>query len=155
MLALSPPPCSPAHPSRTPLTSPPLSPPPADPPSVPADPGAPPDPRTPSKIIDGACVTCDEMHSWVAPFDPARPNRVRLDFESEAALGMARVWNYNASRVHSTRGARLVELAAVGGDQGDEERRLLFRGVVGQAPGNLGQAPACAECIVVSCACMV
>jgi len=98
------------------------------------------DPRTPDKLVDGVNMTCDDLHVWLAPFEQGRPNRVSIALDERAELGMIRVWNYNKSRIHSQRGARMVEVRLDG--------ELIFLGEVSRAPGLLSEAPAAAECIL-------
>ncbi|CAD7701824.1 unnamed protein product [Ostreobium quekettii] len=98
------------------------------------------DPRTPEKIVDGVSMTCDDLHVWLAPFPDAGAVSIRIDLGGVVELGMLRIWNYNKSRVHTSRGAREVRLALDGG--------VIFCGEIGRAPGNLAESPACAECIL-------
>lgn len=53
---------------------------------------------------------------------------------------MIRLWNYNKSRIHSFRGARLVTCHLDG--------RLIFRGEVAQAPGNTKDPSQCCEILL-------
>eukprot|EP00887_Chlorella_sp_A99_P000656 scaffold5.g656.t1 len=85
------------------------------------------DPRTPDKLLDGVCLTCDDMHMWLAPFTPGSRHRVTLALAAPVALGALRVWNYNKSRIHALRGVRQVEVTLDG--------RLIFAGELCQAAG--------------------
>ncbi|KAI3438935.1 hypothetical protein D9Q98_001349 [Chlorella vulgaris] len=98
------------------------------------------DPRTPDKLLDGICMTCDDAHVWLAPFTRGALHTVTITLDSPASLGAVRVWNYNKSRIHSLRGARRVELAL--------NDSLIFRGELRQAPGNVPEAYKHAELIL-------
>ena len=54
---------------------------------------------------------------WLAPFHPGRPAMVRLALPRGCGVpSRLRLWNYNASRAHTTRGARKVEVR-LGGER--------------------------------------
>jgi len=95
------------------------------------------DVRVAANLTDGVLQTCDDRHLWLAPYSEHRRNLVFVDFGRVVVLSLVRVWNYNKSRTHSFRGARLVEMRVDG--------VLVFRGEVGKAPGNLHDALNCAE----------
>jgi len=71
------------------------------------------DPRTVDKLVDGTNATCDALHGWLAPYDKGRDHIVRFDLGEKKTLSLLRVWNYNASRAHASRGARVVEVSTV------------------------------------------
>ena len=48
--------------------------------------------------------------------------------DQKVEIAMIRIWNYNKSRIHSFRGARLVTLAL--------DKKTIFRGEIKRAPGN-------------------
>ncbi|KAK9830170.1 hypothetical protein WJX72_010127 [[Myrmecia] bisecta] len=98
------------------------------------------DPRTPDNLLDGHAMTCDDLHVWLAPFTPGLRHTVTIRLDAPAALGCVRIWNYNKSRIHSSRGARHVELLLDGAK--------IFCGEIQRAPGNLPEAPAAAECVL-------
>lgn len=98
------------------------------------------DPRTIDKLVDGNYKTCDEIHSWLAPFYEESPNKIRIDLQSSLSLSMIRLWNYNKNRIHSSRGARIISLFLDGS--------LIFFGEISKAPGNLTEAEESAECII-------
>ncbi|GMH44713.1 hypothetical protein BSKO_12665 [Bryopsis sp. KO-2023] len=95
------------------------------------------DPRTPENLVDGVSMTCDDIHVWLAPFTPETPNVITVDLGRQTALGLIRLWNYNKSRIHTSRGARDVCLLVDG--------RPIFAGEINRAPGNVADAPPCAE----------
>ena len=53
---------------------------------------------------------------------------------------MIRFWNYNKSRIHSYRGAKLVSIELDG--------RTIFRGEIKKAPGNVKNPEECCEIIL-------
>ena len=83
------------------------------------------DPRVVSNLFDGVNATCDDQHLWLAPYSRRRRNVVWLTFDAPRAVGVVRVWNYNKSRIHSFRGARLMEIRL--------DDALIFRGEVNKA----------------------
>lgn len=56
----------------------------------------------------GQNMTCDDLHVWLAPFMPSQPHTVSIVLDAPTTLGMLRIWNYNKSRIHASRGARQV-----------------------------------------------
>jgi hypothetical protein len=70
------------------------------------------DPRTPDKLLDGTCLTCDDLHVWLAPFTPGKAHYITIELDSKTVVSMIRIWNFNKSRIHSHRGVRdlLIEL---------------------------------------------
>jgi hypothetical protein len=83
---------------------------------------------------------CDESLMWLAPFTQGARHTVELLLDAPLTLAMARVWNYNKSRAHSFRGARLIELEC--------DDVLVFAGEVNKAPGNARDAAAAAEVVL-------
>lgn len=65
---------------------------------------------------------------------------VVVDFGAPLTVSMLRIWNYNKSRVHSARGARLVCITL--------DDSIVFRGELRDAPGNLADAESRAEVIL-------
>ena len=53
---------------------------------------------------------------------------------------MIRIWNYNKSRIHSYRGARLITCELDG--------KLIFKGEIQKAPGNLKDPENCCEILL-------
>jgi len=68
------------------------------------------DPRTPDKLFDQVNLTRDDLHVWLAPFSPGRAHTITVDLERKTEICMIRVWNYNKSRLHSSRGVRDMEI---------------------------------------------
>ena len=76
----------------------------------------------------GLNCTCDDLHMWLAPYSAGKSHVITVRFGRQLRISMVpapssisslcvrtcmcrcqvRLWNYNKSRVHSTRGARLV-----------------------------------------------
>lgn len=98
------------------------------------------DPRVVSNLVDGVNCTCDDLHMWMCRFDVDNPPVVEIELPCELRVSMIRVWNYNRSRAHASRGARRVAIFI-----GD---RCVFRDDLTRAPGVLASAPRCAEPIL-------
>jgi hypothetical protein len=98
------------------------------------------DVRVVANLFDSTYRTCDDAHLWLAPFTPGARNLIFIDLGSARTLSMVRVWNYNKSRIHSFRGARLIEIRLDGA--------LVFRGEVNKAPGCLIDVEKAAEPIL-------
>lgn len=48
--------------------------------------------------------------------------------DQKVEISMIRIWNYNKSRIHSFRGARLINISL--------DKKTIFRGEIKRAPGN-------------------
>ena len=114
----------------------------AEPADVNVLPGYGSDPRVVANLFDGALATCDDHHLWLAPFTAGARHTVDVDLRSLHRLSLVRIWNYNKSRIHSFRGARHVEIALDGAP--------IFRGEINKAPGNVPDAHAAAEPILLT-----
>jgi len=101
----------------------------ADPPSINVLPEYEHDPRTADKLFDQVNLTRDDLHVWLAPFSPGRAHTVTVDLERKTGLSMIRIWNYNKSRLHSSRGVRDMEILLDGVP--------IFVGEIRRAPGVL------------------
>ena len=103
------------------------------------------DPRTIDKLVDGNNLTCDDLHSWLAPFSQGRNHFINIEFDTDVHLAMLRVWNYNKSRIHSTRGARYAEIRL--------DDRIIFKGEIKQAIGvaDILRYEACSEPCLFTC----
>jgi hypothetical protein len=55
---------------------------------------------------------------------------------------MIRIWNYNKSRIHSFRGARLLTCKL--------DEKLIYRGEIAKAPGNTIDPSTCCEIILLT-----
>eukprot|EP00928_Gymnodinium_smaydae_P098162 TRINITY_DN906_c0_g2_i1.p1 TRINITY_DN906_c0_g2~~TRINITY_DN906_c0_g2_i1.p1 ORF type:complete len:768 (+),score=131.99 TRINITY_DN906_c0_g2_i1:100-2403(+) len=98
------------------------------------------DPRTPDKLFDQVNFTRDDLHVWLAPFTPGRAHTITVDLQFPMELSMIRVWNYNKSRLHSSRGVRDLEIFLDG--------QPIFVGEVRQAQGSLGDPEQACEHIL-------
>jgi len=89
------------------------------------------DPRTPDKLFDGVCHTTSDLHTWLTPWNLDGDNKatVTIDLGEDTTVSMIRIWNYNKSRQHSYRGARLVKLELDG--------VAIFCGEIRKAGGKL------------------
>ena len=63
--------------------------------------------------MDGCQHTCDDLHAWLAPWQPGGVVDVELDLGANTRLGMVRIWNYNAVSSESAAEARLCSGASV------------------------------------------
>ena len=63
-----------------------------------------------------------------------------MDFGKKTTIAMIRIWNYNRSRIHAYRGARLLTAELDG--------KLIFKGEIKKAPGNSKDPDACCEIIL-------
>jgi hypothetical protein len=101
------------------------------------------DPRVVTNLIDNINFTCDDNHTWLTPFSAGRNHTITIDLQKTVVLSMIRVWNYNKSRVHSTRGARFVEMKL--------DSAIIFKGEIKKSSGgtvNIQEYDSCSECIL-------
>lgn len=98
------------------------------------------DPRTVDKLIDGHYYTNDDLHVWLTPFTAGEDHLVNIELPKKSQIAMIRIWNYNKSRIHSYRGARLMKIQLDG--------KEIFRGEIQKAPGNLNDPENCCEMIL-------
>nr|VZI11141.1 unnamed protein product [Spirometra erinaceieuropaei] len=86
------------------------------------------DPRVAANLLDGVNETQDRTHMWLIPFTPGRHHWVRLVLPDDAEpIALIRIWNYNESRVHSSRGARDIKIFI--------DRKCIFCGQISRASG--------------------
>lgn len=112
----------------------------ACPPDINILPGYGGDPRTIEKLVDGHYFTNDDLHVWLTPFTAGEDHTITIELDMKTTISMIRIWNYNKSRIHSYRGARLITCELDG--------RTIFRGEVQKAPGNLNDPESCCEIIL-------
>lgn len=100
------------------------------------------DPRTVDNLIDGVNHTCDDLHAWLTPFTPGRDHFIFMRFDDVTTVSMIRIWNYNKNRIHSSRGARYLEIKL--------DNRVVFKGEVRRAVGSHSSMDYenCSECIL-------
>lgn len=80
----------------------------ACPPDINILPGYGGDPRTVDKLVDGHYYTNDDLHVWLTPFTAGEDHTIMIDLAKKTQISMIRIWNYNKSRIHAYRGARLI-----------------------------------------------
>ncbi|CAH8433071.1 unnamed protein product [Dicrocoelium dendriticum] len=67
------------------------------------------DPRVVENLIDGINWTRDDTHMWLAPYTAGARHIIELTLPAwSSPVALVRIWNYNKSRVHTSRGARDV-----------------------------------------------
>lgn len=98
------------------------------------------DPRTVDKLVDGVNFTTDDFHAWMTPFTQGEDHTISIDLGRVMNVSMIRIWNYNKSRIHSHRGARLLTCSLDG--------NTIFRGEVKRSPGNTNDLAQCCEIIL-------
>ncbi|CAM9690366.1 unnamed protein product, partial [Choristocarpus tenellus] len=112
----------------------------ADPPDINILPDFNSDPRTVDKLMDGVNHTCDDLHSWLAPFEYGKENVISVVLDKEIFLGALHLWNYNKSRTHSFRGVRCVIHIKF-------DDILIYKGQIRKATGTLGSRDCCCEVV--------
>lgn len=112
----------------------------ACPPDINILPGYGGDPRTVDKLVDGHYYTNDDLHVWLTPFTAGEDHTIMIDLAKKTQISMIRIWNYNKSRIHAYRGARLIMCELDG--------KSIFRGEIQKAPGNLNDPENCCEIIL-------
>ena len=114
----------------------------ADPAGLKVDPAYSNDIRTCEKLVDGVYWTCDDSHSWLAPFNPSRPSSIKFDLVKVQELSLIRIWNYNKSRIHSSRGVKTIRIFL--------DDLKIFEGDITKAPGCMESAEQYCEYIVLT-----
>ena len=112
----------------------------AFPPDVNILPGYGTDPRTVEKLVDGQYFTNDDLHVWLTPFTSGEDHQISINLGKFINISMIRIWNYNKSRIHSYRGAKLISIELDG--------KTIFRGEIKKAPGNTKNPEDCCEIIL-------
>ena len=98
------------------------------------------DPRTVDKLVDGTYFTNDDFHAWLTPFTQGDDHTISISLPATTKISMIRIWNYNKSRIHSFRGARLLTCHL--------DDNLIFRGQIARAAGNTKDPSQCCEIIL-------
>mmetsp|Transcript_13961 Transcript_13961/g.16857 ORF Transcript_13961/g.16857 Transcript_13961/m.16857 type:complete len:874 (-) Transcript_13961:312-2933(-) len=98
------------------------------------------DVRTIDKLFNGENNTCDDLNMWLAPFTSGESHTITVNFNGPTTVSCIRVWNYNKSRIHASRGARYVEMHL--------DNQKIFAGEIGQAPGTTVGSEECCEILV-------
>ncbi|OON14104.1 hypothetical protein X801_10107 [Opisthorchis viverrini] len=100
------------------------------------------DPRIIDNILDGVNWTRDDVHMWLTPFTAGERHLIEITLPLWARpIAMLRIWNYNKSRVHTSRGAREIIMYM------DDEP--IFQGEIRRASGlEAGSPEECSETIL-------
>ncbi|KAF6772433.1 hypothetical protein AHF37_08888 [Paragonimus kellicotti] len=86
------------------------------------------DPRVVQNLIDTINWTRDDVHMWLAPFTAGARHLIRLSLPSwSKQIALLRIWNYNKSRVHTSRGVREMIIYLDG--------KPIFQGEIRRASG--------------------
>lgn len=85
--------------------------------------------RNPANLFNGVNNTTDATQMYVAPYTPGGHHIICVVLPFSVELSMLRFYNYNADRVHTAKGAQIVEVTV------DDE--LAFRGSVVEAIGEV------------------
>ncbi|KPI99843.1 Uncharacterized protein KIAA0556 [Papilio xuthus] len=80
-------------------------------------------------IIDGVVRTTDDLHIWSAPVPASAPIALSVLLAKCTTLALLRLWNYNKSRIYSTRGVRLVQIKL--------DDQVIFQGEIARSSGAL------------------
>ncbi|KAF8571642.1 hypothetical protein P879_02414 [Paragonimus westermani] len=100
----------------------------ADPSDINILPGYGQDPRVVQNLIDTINWTRDDVHMWLAPFTTGARHLIRLSLPSwSKQIALLRIWNYNKSRVHTSRGVREMIIYLDG--------KPIFQGEIRRASG--------------------
>lgn len=97
--------------------------------------------RTADKLVDGVYWTCDDSHSWLAPFTAGSSHWLEFKFPKKTELSLIRIWNFNKSRIHSLRGVKSMKITT-------DSNHTIFAGEISKAPGCMETAEQCCEYIV-------
>ncbi|KAL0871387.1 hypothetical protein ABMA27_005120 [Loxostege sticticalis] len=92
-------------------------------------------------VADGVVRTRDERHAWTAPAPRALPVALSVLLANCTKLALLRIWNYNKSRIYSTRGVRLVQIKL--------DDQVIFHGEIARSSGELkGPLPSFGDTIL-------
>ena len=98
------------------------------------------DPRTIDKLVDGVYFTRDDLHVWLAPYNPGQRHYITFDLGIPTTISMIRLWNYNKSRIHSERGIKKLIITF--------DSSPIFIGEIRKAPGTLMNIQECCEVLL-------
>ncbi|XP_072945036.1 protein KATNIP homolog [Epargyreus clarus] len=82
-----------------------------------------------ASVADGVVRTRDERRAWAAAAPAAAPRALAALLARRATLALLRIWNYNKSRIHSSRGVRLVQIKL--------DDQVIFYGEIARSSGEL------------------
>lgn len=77
------------------------------------------------KLVNGIYLTTDSHNQWLSPFK--KDSCVSIDFGRRQSLSMIRLWNYNESRIHSSRGVRYLSI--------ELDSQVIFQGEIRKSNG--------------------
>ncbi|XP_034834983.1 protein KATNIP homolog isoform X1 [Maniola hyperantus] len=80
-------------------------------------------------IVDGVVRTRDDKHAWSTSATRALPVAISVLLTTCTKLALLRIWNYNKSRIYSSRGVRLVQIKL--------DDQVIFHGEIARASGEL------------------
>ncbi|XP_049875890.1 katanin-interacting protein-like [Pectinophora gossypiella] len=80
-------------------------------------------------IADGVVRTRDERHAWTTPAPRGVPISLSVLLARCSRLALLRLWNYNKSRIYSSRGVRLVQIKL--------DDQIIFHGEIARSSGEL------------------
>ena len=99
------------------------------------------DPRVAENLLSFPQYTTDDLNMWLAPFyGKEHSHTITINLGGERTLSMVRFWNYNKSRIHSTRGVKDVCMSLDG--------VCIFKGRIKKAPGQMTSPWDCAETVL-------
>lgn len=85
------------------------------------------DPRVVRNLVDGHYCTKDDFRTWLAPFTAGKNHFIYMTLIKTTKIAMIRIWNYNKSRIHTSRGVRDVDVSLDG--------KMIFSGQIAKASG--------------------
>ncbi|XP_059048687.1 katanin-interacting protein-like [Achroia grisella] len=92
-------------------------------------------------IVDGIVRTRDERHAWTTSTPRNLPIALSVLLARCTRLALLRIWNYNKSRIYSTRGVRLVQIKL--------DDQVIFHGEIARSSGELkGPLPSFGDTIL-------
>lgn len=66
------------------------------------------DHRTLDKLVDGCCVSTNDHHMWLIPFEGAKSEHwLRIDLGVSLPVAALKIWNYNKNLDDTCRGVSL------------------------------------------------
>ncbi|CAG9564535.1 unnamed protein product [Danaus chrysippus] len=84
---------------------------------------------TVSNLVDGVVRTRDDKHTWCGSVPRGTPLAISILLDTTTILALLRIWNYNKSRIYSTRGVRVVQIKL--------DDQVIFHGEIARACGEL------------------
>ena len=88
-------------------------------------------PGSEERLLDNELITCDAKKHWMHPFEANTSVVIRIKFKNLLKLSLIRLWNYNCSRIHASKGVKECIISDY------ENKLLLFAGKIRKATGSL------------------